>query len=83
MNAQPTTLEDLLKGDSRCARLARLFISRRGEWVDGRELATVAGVYAWRSRCADLRKRPWLLSIENRVRRVGDVKVSEYRLSHG
>lgn len=26
-------------------------------WLDGLELAQVAGVYAWRSRCSDLRKR--------------------------
>lgn len=76
----PSTLSDLLAGDSRCAKLARLFLSRRGEWIDGTELQRVAGVYAWRTRVSDLRKRPWLLSIENRVRWTGRVASSEYRL---
>ena len=76
----PSTLADLLAGDSRCARLARYFIAHRGEWIDGLTLQQIAGVYAWRTRVSDLRKAPWLLSIENRVRWTGRVAVSEYRL---
>lgn len=70
-------------------KLAAYFLARPGVWLDGRELATVAGAYAWRSRCSDLRKRG--LVIENRQRRVEapnyayaihprKVVVSEYRL---
>jgi hypothetical protein len=47
-------------------------------------LATVAGFYAFRTRCSDLRKPPYNLTIENRVRTVKDgdktFRVSEYRL---
>lgn len=83
-NPCPPPLSDLLAGDSRCARLAKLFMDRRGQWIDGRDIATVAGAYAWRTRISDLRHHPWLLSIENRIRTVevdGETfKVSEYRL---
>lgn len=78
-------LSELLKGDSRCARLAQLFTAKRGQWIDGREIAQVAGAYAWRTRISDLRHSPWLLTIENRVRTVeqdGETfKVSEYKLT--
>jgi hypothetical protein len=78
----PAPLRDLLAGESFCAALARVFIARRGEWIDGRSLAAVGGAYAWRTRISDLRKAPWHLDIENRVRTIdGGVKVSEYRLS--
>lgn len=80
----PSTLADLLAGNSMCARLARYLIARRGEWVDGRELSKVGGYAAWRTRISDLRQAPWLLDIENRVYNVGKAKVSEYRLvTHG
>lgn len=59
-------------------RLEAYLRQRSNQWIDGRELGTVAGAYAWRSRCADLRKRG--LTIENRQRKVGHYKVSEYRL---
>ena len=78
--ASPPTLGDLLLGDSRCARLARYFCERRGQWIDGRQLEPIAGVYAWRTRVSDLRKRPWFLTIENRQRKEGHVTISEYRL---
>lgn len=62
-------------------KLARFFAKREGQWIDGRELATVAGAYGWRSRCSDLRQRG--LQIDNRQRRVrtanGTVVISEYR----
>jgi len=66
------------------ARLAEYFRGRPNVWVDGRELADVAGAYAWRSRISDLRRLPHLLTIENRQRRVrtpagAAVTVSEYR----
>lgn len=67
------------------AELAAYFTRRPNVWIDGRELARVGGVYAWRSRISDLRRYPWCFRIDNRLRRVttdagDDVVVSEYRL---
>jgi hypothetical protein len=66
---------------SLCDRLMALFKSRAGEWIDGRELAAVAGAYAWRTRVSDLRRSPYGLTIENRQRREGRFTVSEYRMA--
>jgi hypothetical protein len=65
-----------------CAKLAALFRAHPGKWLDGRELATVAGAYGWRSRVSDLRRAPYNLTIENRVRTLpgSKAKCSEYRL---
>ncbi len=65
-------------------RLDAYFRARPNVWLDGLELAKVAGSYAWRSRCSNLRQRG--MTIENRQRRpeyargraTGQV-VSEYR----
>ena len=87
--ASPPTLSDLISGQSRCAKLAKFFVDHRGDWIDGRRISAIAGVYAWRTRISDLRHAPWHLSIENRVRVVDgedgeSYKVSEYRLvTHG
>lgn len=51
--------------------------ARPSQWVDGNELATVGGCYAWRSRVSDAR-RDLGLTILNRQRRVGRRVVSEY-----
>ena len=71
------------KAVSLCDKLAAYFSARQGQWIDGLILATVAGSYAWRSRCSDLRKPPYRMVIENRVRTVQQngrtFKVSEYR----
>jgi hypothetical protein len=53
-------------------------------WIDGRELGQVAGSYAWRTRVSELRRPPFVMTIENRQRRVhradsSHVVVSEYR----
>jgi hypothetical protein len=64
-------------------QLEVFFRQREGEWIDGRVLGGIAGAYAWRSRCADLRKRG--MTIENRLRRMVDGVtgrkwvISEYR----
>ena len=78
-------LSELLAGDSMCARVARLLIARRGQWVDGREISKVGGYAAFRTRLSDLRHAPWHLDIRNRVRTVegedGETfKISEYVL---
>ncbi len=67
------------------ARLASFFRARPGVWTDGRELATIAGAYAWRSRVSDLRRGPFTMTIQNRMRRYTRADgstfiVSEYRL---
>ena len=78
-------LSDLLASESLCARVARLLLSKRGQWVDGREIAKVGGYAGYRTRLSNLRKAPWWLDVRNRVRTVtnGDrtFKVSEYQVS--
>lgn len=70
---------------TRLEALAAFFRARPGVWVDGRELSTLAGTYAWRSRCSDLRRAPYSMAIANRQRRVkrpddtSFVIISEYR----
>jgi hypothetical protein len=71
-------------GPSRVALLAQFFRAHPNTWIDGRELALVAGAYAWRSRVSDLRKPPFNLLIENRQRKLtakagAPFTVSEYR----
>lgn len=53
-------------------QLAAYFEERPNEWIDGLELGRIAGVYAWRSRCSDLRKRG--MEIQNKVERDADGK---------
>ena len=50
-------------------RLADYFKARPNVWIDGMQLASVAGSYAWRSRCSDIRRKFGMV-IENRQRRV-------------
>lgn len=65
---------------SLCDRLAAFLKAHPNEWIDGRQLATVAGAYGWRTRVSDLRHSPHYLNIINRQRRVGGYTVSEYML---
>lgn len=61
-------------------KLEAYFKARPNVWIDGKELAKIAGGYGWRTRCSDVRKRG--LTIENRVRRPNPnepFKVIEYR----
>ena len=51
------------------AILAEYLKARVGQWIDGKELATVAGGYAWRSRVSECR-RLYGLQIDNRQERV-------------
>jgi hypothetical protein len=44
----------------------QLFKSRPDQWIDGREIATVGGAYAWRTRISDCRK-VYGATIENRI----------------
>jgi hypothetical protein len=65
------------------ARLAAFFHEHPNEFIDGRQLATIGGSYAWRTRISDLRRAPFDMRIENRQRhqRVNGelVTISEYR----
>lgn len=68
------------------ARLAAHFAAHPNRWLDGQDLAKVAGSYAWRTRASELRKPPYGMTIENRVRTLRSLtgktyRVSEYRLS--
>ena len=65
--------------------LAAFFNSRPNTWIDGRELAGIAGAYAWRTRTSELRRSPYSFNIENRQRKVtttdgSPITISEYRL---
>ena len=60
--------------------VAAYFKARPGQWIDGRDLMTVAGSYGWRTRVSDCRRPPYNLRIDNRQRRVGQYTVSEYML---
>ena len=58
-----------------CDTLAAYFKARPNTWIDGMELARVAGQYAWRSRVSNLRRPRRLgglyeMAIENRQRRI-------------
>jgi hypothetical protein len=56
----------LLVKNSYNARLAAFFLAHRGIWIGPKQLADVAGFGGWRTRCSQLTKAPWLLSIEKR-----------------
>ena len=69
---------------TQAARLAEFFKANPDRWIDGRDLASIAGLYGWRTRVSDLRHRPFRMAIDNRQRRAeGDdgstFTVSEYR----
>lgn len=59
-------------------RVRHLFLSRPGVWIDGRELATVGGYAAWRSRVSECRTE-YRMTIENQQTRHADYTVSKYR----
>ena len=59
-------------------KVAAYFIARPQVWIDGRELATLGGAYAWRSRVSDCRTNLGM-HIDNRQRREGKAVRSEYR----
>ena len=65
--------------DTYTARVAKLFKANPGRWIDGMEIAKVGGCYASRTRISECRTKLGM-SIENRVRRIGSRKISEYRL---
>jgi hypothetical protein len=63
-------------------KLAAYFKACPNQWIDGTELETVAGKYAWRSRVSDVRRAPYNLQIENRqTRRVSSATGEPYTIS--
>lgn len=60
-------------------KVAVFFKARPGQWIDGRELMSIAGSYGWRTRISDCRRHPYNMRIENRQRRIGPYVVSEYQ----
>ena len=68
---------------TRTERLAAFFLARPQVWIDGQELSSIAGAYAWRTRASELRRPPFNMQIENRQRRVRRdgraFVISEYR----
>lgn len=68
------------KGPTYRDALAAYFNARPNEWIGGLELATVSGMYAWRTRVSECRTQLGM-NIQNRVRTLENgVKVSEYRV---
>ena len=63
---------------SRLDVLEAFFKAWPGLWIDGMEIARLAGAYAWRTRVSELRTQRGM-TIENRQRRIGKRCVSEYR----
>lgn len=69
---------------SLCDRVAHLFQAKPDRWIDGREFAALGGYAAWRTRISELRRPPYGMTIENRVRRIRNSRgtqftVTEYR----
>lgn len=66
--------------DSRLARVAGLFMRKRGQWIDSEELAAVGGRCAWRTRCSECRTVLGM-HIRNRQRRVTKANGEHYIVS--
>lgn len=59
-------------------RVAAHLRAHAGEWVDGLDLARIAGAYGWRTRLSEARVQLGM-TIENRQRKNGRRTISEYR----
>lgn len=60
-------------------RLAAHLRARPAQWIDGLELATIAGAYGWRTRLSECRTQLGM-TVENRERKLpGGIVKSEYR----
>lgn len=62
-------------------KLAAYFKERPGQWLDGRVLSQIAGHYAWRSRCSDLR-RLFSMDIQNKQQRLTNIDGKPYTVSY-
>lgn len=82
MSLAPSTTCD--SRPSRADALAAFFRQHPNRWISALDLMPIAGQLSWRSRVADLRRAPYNLGIENRLRSVrrpdgSRLQVSEYR----
>lgn len=50
-------------------RLAAYLRARPNVWIDAHDLMRVGGVFAFRTRLSDLRRAPYLMTIENEIQR--------------
>ena len=75
---QPSLLSAKASKVTLTETLAAYFLARPNAWIDGMEIASVAGSYAWRSRCSDVR-RTFGMVIENRQRRMRGTPERDYR----
>ena len=75
----PLPLAVPAKAETRCDKLAVFLKQRPNVWIDARELLSVAGFAAWRTRLSELRKPPYNMQIDNRTRRVASYTESCYR----
>jgi hypothetical protein len=68
-------------------RLAARFKESPNTWIDGRELTRYGGYAGYRGRLSDIRRPPFSMVIENRMRRITvngeEITVSEYRFIEG
>jgi hypothetical protein len=81
----PPPLDGLLARNSACSRLAKALLAKRGDWIDGHELARIGGFFAFRTRLSELRDAPWHLDVRNQTRHVKGEDgrhfiISEYRI---
>jgi hypothetical protein len=75
---QPSLLDPVQPdADTYTGRLAVYLMARPGQYIDGLVLATVGGVYAYRTRLSECRTQLGL-DIRNRQRRIGKRIISEY-----
>jgi hypothetical protein len=58
--------------------VADWFLGNPNEWHDGMVIAQIGGCYAYRTRISECRTQLGMC-IENRLRKVGERTVSEYR----
>jgi hypothetical protein len=73
---QPSLL-DLVTPETFRDRLAAYLVARPGQYIDGLVLATIGGVYAYRTRLSELRTQLGM-DVRNRQRRTGRKVISEY-----
>lgn len=66
------------RGQGALTKLAVFFKNKPNQFVNGLDLAPIAGSYAWRSRVAELRTKLGM-DIENRQRIVDGFTISEYQ----
>jgi hypothetical protein len=62
-------------------KLEAFFKARPHTWIDGKDLAEIAGGYAWRTRVSDLRKQRGM-TILNDVVTLKDAHGKTFKISH-